>query len=140
MVRLERFILGINEFTRVAERQAKLGTPLLNLAEVGKEIFGRLGYKGGSRFMMNNESEENQQIMELIDHMGQQINQLQAELEDKQADRKLKLVETSIKEEGADRRKEAEIRSNVAMKAMDLLNPVVGETPPKAAVNESKII
>lgn len=129
MVRLERFLLGVDRFTQIAERQASLGQPLLDLKEVGNEIFARLGYKGGTRFMVDDESEESQQIMQMIEQMNQEIQQLQAALEDKDADRQLKLIETEVKEEGLDKRKEADIRANVAMKAMDLLNPVVGEKP-----------
>ena len=79
--------------------------------------------------MLNSESEENQQIMQMVEQMQQQMQEMEAALEDKQADRTLKLVETQAKEEGLDKRKEADIRANMAMKAMDLLNPVPGEKP-----------
>jgi hypothetical protein len=126
MVMLDRFSMGIARLTEVAEKQANLPMPVLKIEEVAKEIFGRLGYKDGVRFTYQQEG-ANQQLMFQIEQMGQAIQQLQAQLEDKQADRQVKLVETGMKEDGQDRRKAAELKTRIQEKIIDLRNPVVGE-------------
>ena len=131
MLRLERFVFGVDKYTDVAVKQSQLPMPILNVEEVGKEIFGRLGYKDGSRFVFQQTNQQNQLMMTQMQQMQEAIQQLQAALNDKQADRNLKLIETQMKEEGQNRRKGAEIEADLQIEAMKaetaLKNPVAGE-------------
>jgi len=127
VVRVERFLLAIDKYSQVIERQAKLQTPIFNNEEVGKEIFGRLGYKDGKRFMFQTQAQQNEQLMMMVQQLQAAVQQLQTELQSKDADRQLKLIETKMKEEGQDRRKQAELQTRLTEKAMDLENPVPGE-------------
>jgi len=137
-LKLERLLFAIDKFSQVAAMQAQLPMPVLNLQDVGKEVFGRLGYKDGTRFTIQQEEGVNQQMMMMVQQLQQAVVQLQQQLADKEADRRVKvisdernreakLLDTQIKQEGENKRKEAEIRAGIIQKMMDLQNPVVGE-------------
>jgi len=77
-------------------------------------------------------------MMMMVQQLQQAVVQLQQQLADKEADRRVKvisdernreakLLDTQIKQEGENKRKEAEIRAGIIQKMMDLQNPVVGE-------------
>ena len=68
------------------------------------------------------------QMAQIIEQLEGMMQQLQQELESKQGDQIVKLETTKMKEHGQDRRKAADIAAGMKMKAMDLKNPVVGET------------
>jgi len=102
----------------------------LNVMEVASEVFGYVGYKSGDRFFveqMEGQDPEKMQMGQIIQQLQAALQSLEEELKNKQADRQVKLMETNIKERGADKRKAAELASAITMKKMDLLNPVVGE-------------
>jgi len=119
MLRVNNFMLAVNSAIEVM-RSTPPGT--LNVMEVVKEIFGKLGYKNPQRFIEGNDLNEMEKA-QLI----QVINALQAQLQDKQADRELKLLLQHMKEKGQDRRKLLDAEVKLETKKMDLLNPVVGE-------------
>lgn len=123
MLRVERFSIAVDRFSSVAERQAKLPTPILNLQEVGKELFGRLGYKDGARFTFQ-DNQQNQEMMAIVQQLQAAVQQLQQQLADKEADREVKLLETKMKEEGDDRRTAAQIEADILLKDMELANRV----------------
>ena len=134
ILKLERFLLGVNKYTEIEAAQMQIqqmgGQPSLNLEEIQKEIFGRLGHRDGMRFFNKPQDGQDPQMMQLImqmQEMQQIIEQMQAALENKQADRQVKLLETDMKEQGANKRKIAELRTRLVEKKMDLQNPVVGE-------------
>jgi hypothetical protein len=135
MLKLERFGFGMDKYmdieAKATEISAQTGRPpSINLEEVQKEIFGRLGHRDGTRFFNRAEAGQDPVIDQLISQMEQMyamIEQLQAALEDKQADREVKLIETQFKEEGQNQRKAAELKTRLVEKQMDLRNPVVGE-------------
>lgn len=99
--------------------------PGLKINEVIKEVFGKIGYKSADRFF-DMEGEDSQQ-MAMVQEMMQRIQQLEAALNDKGADRQAKLIETKMKEDNQNKRTEAELNTRMAEKAMDLMNPVSGE-------------
>jgi hypothetical protein len=141
MMRLQRFVTAVDKYMDVASKHAQLPFPILHLPEVGKEIFGRLGHKDGLRFISN--EKENNQMMQMMEQMQQAIQQLQQQLKDKEADGQLKLIEAKMREDGQDRRKQAELTAQVQNKVMDIdsdqkkmvfdaavkmANPVAGES------------
>jgi hypothetical protein len=103
--------------------------PNLNIEEVEKEIFGRLGHKDASRFFIKPDemTRQEQQLMDQIQQQQQIIEELKAVLDKNTADNMTKLQIASMKEEGANIRKEAELETNVTLEQIKLLNPVQGE-------------
>jgi hypothetical protein len=108
--KLNKFIAGITAYTAVMSRPV-LG---LNLQEVGKEIFGHLGYADGSRFTTN----DNPMVLQLQQQLQQataMIQQLQQKAKDKQMGHMVSLqksretnqttlAKTQIQEENENRR------------------------------------
>ena len=128
IMKLQNFMLGIRTVLEVLNNTPP-GT--LNTGEVAKEVFGRLGYKDGNRFMVGQTEDdpEKAQMVQAIEALQAQNEQLQAAVADKQRDRELKLITTKMKEESEDKRVAAQLETEVEMKHLDLLNPVVGERP-----------
>jgi len=116
MLKLERFSLAVTKVKELMENPVEG----LNIPEIIKEFFGRLGYKDGARFLLDNDTPENQQLIDKIEKMAQIIQQLEAKLEDKEADRQAKLDETIIKEEAEDERQEKDHINKLTLKEMDL--------------------
>lgn len=83
-MKLQKFIAGVTAFTAILKEPV----PGLNKQEVGKEIFGHLGYQDGKRFMMQDDPEKAQMQM-MMQQAGAQLMQLQKELKDKQTDQML---------------------------------------------------
>ncbi|MEN6440935.1 MAG: hypothetical protein ABFD97_20385 [Syntrophobacter sp.] len=114
----------------------------LDIVEISKEVFGRLGFKDGERFIRQDQQgqqdPEKMQMQAMIQQLTQAVQELQAAANDKEADRQAKLTDTQIKQEGEDRRTKAQMETQLVMKHMDLMNPVAGEKPPakKKAANE----
>jgi hypothetical protein len=121
MARLERFLFAIRTMKEIMVEPV----PGMNVQEVGQEIFARLGYKNGERFFTLDQEQEDPRVAQLMEA----VQQLQAALEDKNADRQVKLTETQMKEYGQNQRKAADLLTAAAMKEADLMNPVVGENP-----------
>lgn len=144
MARLQRFSMAVDKYMDIAAKHAQLPTPILKLPEVGREIFGRLGHKDGVRFILGQDEQDT--IMATMQQMQQAIQQLKAQLKDKEADRQARLTETQIREQGQSQRKMADIQAQVKGKVMDiesarqkmvfdaatkLANPVAGEKAKK---------
>ena len=77
--KLNKFIAGITAYTAIMSRPV----PGLNVQEVGKEIFGHLGYADGTRFTTNDNPAVLQLQQQLQQAMGL-IQQLQQKVKDKQ--------------------------------------------------------
>jgi hypothetical protein len=71
--KINKLIMGMTAYTNIA----KSGVPNLNISEVGKEIFGALGYADGSRFIQIGDDPVVQQLQ-------MKIAQLAKALQDKQ--------------------------------------------------------
>lgn len=85
-MKLQKFMAGMSAYIGMLKEVP----PGLNMEEVGKEIFGALGYQDGSRFM----TQENPQVIKMqqqMQQMGQQIQQLEAKVKDKSEGHAIKL-------------------------------------------------
>lgn len=74
---IEKFMMAIGNLTKIDPSIPSK----LNMKEVSKEVFGKLGYADGQRFLNFGEDEDPR-----IAEMQQQIQQLQAKLEQKKPD------------------------------------------------------
>lgn len=72
-MKLQKLILGLKSYIEML----KAGVPGLNMPEIGKEIFGHLGYSDGARFFTT----DNPQMLQ----MQQQVQQLQKTIQDLEA-------------------------------------------------------
>jgi hypothetical protein len=129
IMKLQHFMTGIRTILDVLTTTPP-GT--LDVMEVAKEVFGKLGFKDGMRFFVQEmgEDPEKMQMQQAIEQMQAMIQQYEAALNDKGADRQVKLLESKMKEDGQNKRKDADIQASLALKTMDLLNPVPGEQRP----------
>ncbi len=85
--KLQKFILGMQSFSGIAKDQ----TPGLNLQEVGKEIFGHLGYQDGKRFFVN-ANPEVAKLQQQIQQMSQMLQAAGMKIKDKTEDRQVKVL------------------------------------------------
>ena len=86
MQKLNKFLTGMTMFSNMA----KAPPPGLNLVEVGKEIFGHLGYQDGSRFFTTDNPQVTQLQMQLRQAMVM-IQQLQAKIKEKTSSQMISL-------------------------------------------------
>ena len=135
MLRLQNFSMGIGIVIN-ALNEAPPG--ILNVMEVIKEVFGFIGFKDGARFLMEqfNQDPEKMQMSQVIQELQGTLQQMQAQLESKQQEQEVKLLlgqmktgEVEIKERGQDRRKAAELQTDLTKEKIKLFNPVAGEKP-----------
>ena len=110
MQKLQKFLTAMTTYTQMLTHPA----PGINMQEVGKEIFGMVGYADGSRFFTN----DNPQIAALqqqLQQATQVAQQLQQKLSDRSVTQQTKLavakmnnetgvVKTKIQEEAANKR------------------------------------
>jgi DNA-binding transcriptional MerR regulator len=68
-MKLQKFVAAMNTFVGMMEKKV----PGINMQEVGKEIFGHLGYADGSRFFTT----DNPQMLQLQQQLQQQQMELQ---------------------------------------------------------------
>ena len=125
ITKLNQFLLAMKHLTDILREPP----PNLNMEEVQKEIFGRLGHKDGSRFFMKQEgmTQNEQQLAMKLEELQKVMQQMQTALDSKQQDNQTKLQVAIMKEEGANLRKQAELETSVAIEQVKLENPVVGE-------------
>ncbi len=89
--KLQKFLTAMNSFAAMA----KAPPPGINLQEVGKEIFGHLGYSDGSRFFTN----DNPQVLALqqqLQQMQGEMQKMQQQLTDKMVGHQVSLQKVSI--------------------------------------------
>ena len=110
MMKLNKFLAAMNNYTAMLKQP----TPGINMKEVGKEIFGHLGYQDGGRFF----NVEDPQILQLQQQLQQAqgiIGQLQHKVQEKQMAHQIAaqkivvgaqttLQTTAMKEKGANQR------------------------------------
>jgi len=77
-MKLQKFVSAMTQYTQML----KLGIPGLDMKEVGKEIFGHLGYQDGSRFFTSDNPQlallQQQNLM-----LNKQMQEMQKKLKDK---------------------------------------------------------
>jgi hypothetical protein len=88
--RVERLVFAINSMA------AAYQIPGIEIESVRSEIFGALGYKDGSRFFSDDQEQDPEKLQ-----MEQMIQELQAQLQGKQADAQAKVALEQMKQEGA---------------------------------------
>jgi len=112
--RLEKFLLGVRNSMEIEAA----APPTMNLEEVQKEIWGKLGYKDGARFYNRQGDPKLIKLQQQMEGMAQMIQQLQAQIADKNAERQAKLVTTQIKEQGQTHRKAMDIDAKLTDRRM----------------------
>jgi len=87
--KLQKFLTAMTSFSQMLQKPI----PGVNMVEVGKEIFGHLGYQDGSRFFTveNPQVAQQQQQMQ---QMQQAIQQLQEKLKEKETAQMIGLQKT----------------------------------------------
>jgi len=127
MMGIQKFLYGLNMIKEIMAEPI----PGMNIKEIAEEIWGRLGYKTGERFFSQEEDPRMEQMQQIIQQLQQELEsknaELQANMVNSQADREARMMEIGIKEDNANKRKTAELISAAMMKQADLMNPVVGE-------------
>ena len=125
ITKLNQFLLAMKHLTDILREPP----PNLNMEEVQKEIFGRLGHKDGTRFFIKKEdmTPQEQQLTSEIEKQQQIIEKLTSELENKNSENLTKLHITDMKEQGSNLRKQAELETDVILEQIKLQNPVQGE-------------
>jgi outer membrane murein-binding lipoprotein Lpp len=128
LLRLQNFHGAIRVIIEILQLE---GSPL-NIVEIIKEIFGYIGFKDGARFLlqgMGNDPEK-MQLEEAVQQLQAMVAQLEEQINVKTTENEAKKEIEYIKQTAEDRRTAAQLKTQVALKEMDLLNPVVGEKPP----------
>jgi hypothetical protein len=90
-MKLQKFLAGMQTYIGMVKEPV----PGLNLAEIGKEIFGHMGYSDGSRFFTNDDPN----IAHLQDQLQKQakvIQDLNAKVQEKMTGHQVKLEATKI--------------------------------------------
>lgn len=107
VTRLERFVLAMNQYMQMAAASIQLGQAAPNMEEVAKEIFGKLGYKDGSRFFPDDQMKQvHAQYEQVIQQLQQQLNTQQQEFQAKMMIEQAKLEDADL-----DRQLKAQIES-----------------------------
>ena len=86
MQKLQKFIAAMGAYTNMLVKPP----PGINMQEVGKEIFGHLGYSDGSRFFTN-DNPQIQQMQQQMQQMQGIIQQLTQKVQDKQTAHQVKV-------------------------------------------------
>lgn len=89
MTKLNKFLTAFTTFTNAMKNP----TPGINLVEVGKEIFGHLGYSDGSRFFTTDDPQVTA-LQNQLQQAMQLVQQLQAQLKEKNSAQMIGLQKT----------------------------------------------
>jgi hypothetical protein len=108
MTKVQKLIMGATSYANIV----KMGVPGLNTNEVGKEIFGHLGYQDGRRFF-SVEDPEKVQLMQQLQAMKMQMMKMQErtgenKLKIAEQNNRTKIVIESMKQRGNNQRKLAD--------------------------------
>ena len=107
--RVQNLIYGLSSVFQMPGMEKKI-----NMDEVAKEIFGQLGYKDGSRFIVK--SEENPEVQEL----QSQIQQLQSMLETDQVKMQGRLQIEQLKQQSSLRSAQIKAQTDIAKEQMSM--------------------
>lgn len=91
MAKLNKFLTAMSSYTNMI-KSVPAG---VDMREVGKEIFGHLGYADGSRFF-NSDDPQVMQMQQQLQQAQQMIQQLNMKLQDKQTVHQVKLAATKM--------------------------------------------
>jgi hypothetical protein len=109
-MKLQKFMAAMNGYVAMLEKRV----PGVDMAEVGKEIFGHLGYSDGTRFFTT-EDPQKLQLQQQLQQAMQMIQKLESQVKEKVTGHQAKIqaakmlkdskIETAmIKEDGLNRR------------------------------------
>ena len=84
-MKLQRFTAGVTNYANLT----KMAPPGLNLDEVGKEMFGHMGYADGKRFFTNEDP--------MVVHLQQQLQQMQMLIQQLEAKVRDKMMGHQVK-------------------------------------------
>lgn len=87
MQKLNKFMAGVGFYGQLAQKPP----PGMNMTEVGREIFGHLGYQNGERFFNEGEDPQVAIMKQQMQQVMQMVQQLQRKLETKEIEGKVKL-------------------------------------------------
>lgn len=104
MMKLQKLLAGAKGFAEIAQMQAPL-----KILELGKEIFGYIGYRDGGRFIEEEQDPRLAKAMGMIQALQQALQQAQEALENKDALEDAEIKERALKLQGASRKVAAEI-------------------------------
>jgi hypothetical protein len=123
--KLQKFLTAMGSYSQMAVNPP----PGVNLQEVGKEIFGHLGYSDGSRFF----TQDNPQVVAMqqqLQQMQQAMQEMQKKLEDKTAQNETSILKTQISAASKEKitmiQEENENRRSLAVHATALLGNADG--------------
>lgn len=132
MMKLNKLLAGSKAYAEIASMMA----PGLDLLELGKEIFGYIGYRDGGRFISEEQDPKLAQAMGMIQALQNALGQAQEALENKDAmeDAEIKAIAIELQDKSrkvaaeidklqADTLKslaEAGVMPNAAMKALGM--------------------
>ena len=91
-MKLQKFMIAMTSFSKMMHE----APPGIDLKEVGKEIFGHLGYADGTRFFTNDDPNVAKLTQQLQQAMAM-IQQLQAQIKEKQSGHQVGIAKTVIK-------------------------------------------
>lgn len=111
VMKINNFRLGLESVTS-AISTAPPG--FYNIEELSKEIFGRIGYDDGSRFVNLEQNQDPEKTQ-----LSQMVQQLQAQLESKMDELHTKIMVQQIKDQEAMKRLVLEIQGDKQMKLID---------------------
>ncbi len=89
--KLQKFLTAMGSYANLA----KSPPPGVNLQEVGKEIFGHLGYSDGSRFF-NSDNPQVLALQQQLQQMSQEMQKLQQQVTDKMTGHQVGLEKVKI--------------------------------------------
>lgn len=112
MQKLQKLLLGVGKYVEMLEHP----TPGVDMVEIGKEIFGLLGYSDGSRFFQTDNPQVAVLQQQLQQAMGQ-IQQLMGKVKEKQTAHVVKL-QTAREKNDADLKKAALHEANENKRAL----------------------
>jgi len=109
-LKLQKFLVALNTFTQMLAKPV----PGINLQEIGKEIFGYLGYDDPTRFFTS-DNPQVQILQQQMQQLMQMNNQLQMKLKEKMSGHMInltkgreanqtKIMTEKMKQTGEDRR------------------------------------
>lgn len=126
VLKVNNFRLGIDTISNLARNDQK---GIFKIDEVAAEVFGRIGYEDGRRFVNEIDSAEDPekaQLVQAVQGMQQQIAELSMQLKSKMEDIQAKLMIQKMKEEGDTYREILGIQGDMALKRIENQNQLRG--------------
>lgn len=95
-MKLQKFMIAMSSYIKMLKESIGLG---MDMKEIGKEVFGHLGYSDGSRFFGQGDPEKSQ-MQAQIQQLTQQSQELMRQLKDKMGVAQVGLEKTKLSVKG----------------------------------------